>query len=105
MYAPSRTISYVLTLKGLGRSITYEVLEGGRTILGSQALRQSLELGTTLHFPVDSDERYMSLSISNEKRFGEDRKSTRLNSSHVANSYAVFCLKKKTNEKQSTRTC
>src|SRR5690625_6874776 len=29
----------------------------------------------------------------------EDRKSTRLNSSHVAISYAVFCLKKKTNKK------
>src|SRR6266496_3945101 len=27
---------------------------------------------------------------------GEDRKSTRLNSSHVEISYAVFCLKKKT---------
>src|SRR5690606_40663139 len=27
---------------------------------------------------------------------GEDRKSTRLNSSHVKISYAVFCLKKKT---------
>src|SRR5207249_11638361 len=27
----------------------------------------------------------------------EDRKSTRLNSSHVSISYAVFCLKKKTN--------
>src|SRR5690606_41978161 len=26
---------------------------------------------------------------------GEDRKSTRLNSSHVKRSYAVFCLKKK----------
>src|SRR5437660_4049000 len=26
---------------------------------------------------------------------GKDRKSTRLNSSHVAISYAVFCLKKK----------
>src|SRR5690625_6675845 len=26
-----------------------------------------------------------------------DRKSTRLNSSHVASSYAVFCLKKKRN--------
>src|SRR5437868_8952682 len=25
----------------------------------------------------------------------KDRKSTRLNSSHVSNSYAVFCLKKK----------
>src|SRR5439155_20372565 len=28
-------------------------------------------------------------------RHGRDRKSTRLNSSHVAISYAVFCLKKK----------
>src|SRR5437870_10365980 len=28
---------------------------------------------------------------------GADRKSTRLNSSHVAISYAVFCLKKKNN--------
>src|SRR5690625_5323904 len=31
-----------------------------------------------------------------------DRKSTRLNSSHVAISYAVFCLKKK--KKQTTRS-
>src|SRR5690625_6161251 len=31
----------------------------------------------------------------NEDRNEEDRKSTRLNSSHVAISYAVFCLKKK----------
>src|SRR5690625_2130447 len=30
-----------------------------------------------------------------------DRKSTRLNSSHVASSYAVFCLKKKTPTGQS----
>src|SRR5439155_7932886 len=30
-----------------------------------------------------------------EGRLREDRKSTRLNSSHVAISYAVFCLKKK----------
>src|SRR5438874_10636829 len=28
------------------------------------------------------------------QRLGEDRKSTRLNSSHVEISYAVFCLKK-----------
>src|SRR5690554_6956384 len=32
-----------------------------------------------------------------------DRKSTRLNSSHVRISYAVFCLKKKTN--RSTISC
>src|SRR5207253_10455482 len=30
-----------------------------------------------------------------ERRLQQDRKSTRLNSSHVAISYAVFCLKKK----------
>src|SRR5438876_9111801 len=30
---------------------------------------------------------------------GEDRKSTRLNSSHPSISYAVFCLKKKKNSK------
>src|SRR5207249_10639512 len=29
-----------------------------------------------------------------------DRKSTRLNSSHVSISYAVFCLKKKNNKKE-----
>src|SRR5690625_6729949 len=32
-------------------------------------------------------------------RPSQDRKSTRLNSSHVAISYAVFCLKKKKNKK------
>src|SRR5690625_5827916 len=31
--------------------------------------------------------------------FSSDRKSTRLNSSHVAISYAVFCLKKKIQKK------
>src|SRR4051794_41216468 len=34
-----------------------------------------------------------------------DRKSTRLNSSHPSISYAVFCLKKKKNAKQSTSSC
>src|SRR5690242_20918091 len=29
------------------------------------------------------------------RRYAEDRKSTRLNSSHMSISYAVFCLKKK----------
>src|ERR1039457_5251794 len=32
--------------------------------------------------------------------FRSDRKSTRLNSSHLVISYAVFCLKKKKNNKQ-----
>src|SRR5690242_20840833 len=32
------------------------------------------------------------------RRAGGDRKSTRLNSSHMSISYAVFCLKKKNNQ-------
>src|SRR5690554_7453286 len=39
-------------------------------------------------------------------QLGEDRKSTRLNSSHVRISYAVFCLKKKRKKqknKQNTK--
>src|ERR1039458_10423175 len=32
-----------------------------------------------------------------------DRKSTRLNSSHLGISYAVFCLKKKQNKEQQTQ--
>src|SRR5688572_31586660 len=35
---------------------------------------------------------------------GGDRKSTRLNSSHSQISYAVFCLKKKTNHEKDYRT-
>src|SRR2546426_11646462 len=35
---------------------------------------------------------------------GEDRKSTRLNSSHLVISYAVFCLKKKKKKKKSQVT-
>src|SRR6266700_4645880 len=35
------------------------------------------------------------LAIRDQERAGLDRKSTRLNSSHVKISYAVFCLKKK----------
>src|SRR5690625_6299762 len=38
----------------------------------------------------------------NALRKDADRKSTRLNSSHVAISYAVFCLKKKTTTRTDT---
>src|SRR5699024_12453746 len=37
------------------------------------------------------------IKLENGKKI-TDRKSTRLNSSHVSNSYAVFCLKKKNNK-------
>src|SRR5258708_26230037 len=42
------------------------------------------------------------MQITNNKNANEDRKSTRLNSSHQIISYAVFCLKKK-NKNKTTR--
>src|SRR5436853_7197585 len=45
---------------------------------------------------LDPHGEYGTLSeIANAEQFAEDRKSTRLNSSHLGISYAVFCLKKK----------
>src|SRR3989442_4829305 len=41
--------------------------------------------------------------IANGSQSFADRKSTRLNSSHVRISYAVFCLKKKETERRSVR--
>src|SRR5437588_8733417 len=38
-----------------------------------------------------------------EQRVERDRKSTRLNSSHTVISYAVFCLKKKTDDERFVR--
>src|SRR5690625_5376249 len=45
--------------------------------------------------PFVNDEAGVMVTVADE-----DRKSTRLNSSHVAISYAVFCLKKKTTKKK-----
>src|SRR5699024_11562332 len=51
-------------------------------------------------FSADRNNKELSMALSKDekaatlKEFG-DRKSTRLNSSHVSISYAVFCLKKK----------
>src|SRR5699024_12202641 len=48
----------------------------------------------------DQDKEIKKLEKSKEGK-AEDRKSTRLNSSHVSISYAVFCLKKKTTDQVS----
>src|SRR5256885_3315390 len=45
------------------------------------------------------------LEIADEARERIDRKSTRLNSSHLVISYAVFCLKKKKHTADRLRLC
>src|SRR5699024_11276975 len=46
--------------------------------------------------PLPLGGKQFRLRVESQQRRGEDRKSTRLNSSHVSISYAVFCLKTKT---------
>src|SRR3989442_8146177 len=54
------------------------------------ALRREVRLGAALpHFLGHAD------AVVRDLQHRPDRKSTRLNSSHVRISYAVFCLKKK----------
>src|SRR5262245_64654567 len=52
-----------------------------------------------------SDHRVAELPDTNQQRVRRigDRKSTRLNSSHLGISYAVFCLKKKKKKKTTIR--
>src|SRR5438874_6183468 len=47
---------------------------------------------------VDEERAVVVLVLFEEDKDYKDRKSTRLNSSHVEISYAVFCLKKKNNQ-------
>src|SRR5438045_4910815 len=59
-------------------------------VRGGLHVRDVLDLGTdTAHHAHDR--------LQEDRRLHQDRKSTRLNSSHLGISYAVFCLKKKNN--------
>src|SRR5699024_12533054 len=48
-----------------------------------------------LNDQVQKNDKIVSLLTNEQGLYDLDRKSTRLNSSHVSISYAVFCLKKK----------
>src|SRR5690606_40379872 len=58
----------------------------------------ALSLQVVLNNPASESNGYMRIYVD-----GADRKSTRLYSSHVKNSYAVFCLKKKTRSAHANR--
>src|SRR5437868_8878191 len=50
----------------------------------------------SVHFRRDGNGQQLLCRAQQDRANDRDRKSTRLNSSHVSISYAVFCLKKKT---------
>src|SRR3712207_7191288 len=74
----------------LFRSVGYSTRQPGGFSAVSQ--RRSTSRALRLIGPKTFSDFMMLLDIRNT-----DRKSTRLNSSHANISYAVFCLKKKTN--------
>src|SRR5690606_41434778 len=61
-------------------------------------VHQSLPQRGIMFFPAEQTEMRPQQSRRKVARHKRDRKSTRLNSSHVKISYAVFCLKKKTKQ-------
>src|SRR5438874_3038586 len=63
--------------------------------LGRQPDDRECRTGRLARQVDEHPHRRHAAALQREKRSDEDRKSTRLNSSHVEISYAVFCLKKK----------
>src|SRR5438309_8925335 len=61
-----------------------------------RAIQRGLHLGLGLHPPAVNGIAVPLEGAHNQDLILRDRKSTRLNSSHSSNSYAVFCLKKNT---------
>src|SRR2546428_8993534 len=62
---------------------------------GGAQVNKPLDGGTTVSRAEIEDFLYAEADLLDIKEVLEDRKSTRLNSSHDQISYAVFCLKKK----------
>src|SRR5690625_6982072 len=87
-YFYSLSIQEVLTTRPCGypAGCSRYVVPISVTISVTVSVTAALLLLTSMKYPVRSLQ---------ESKLAQDRKSTRLNSSHVAISYAGFCLKKK----------
>src|SRR5437868_13545103 len=79
------SLVFFLMIRRPPRSTLFPYTTLFRSLSGQFGLNRSRQVG---HFLVDRHRGILVL-------LARDRKSTRLNSSHVSISYAVFCLKKK----------
>src|SRR5690554_7794390 len=70
------------------------LLDGGVYKEGQLILEKSITLIGKNGATIDGQGQYETLTVQADHVTIQDRKSTRLNSSHVRISYAVFCLKK-----------
>src|SRR5699024_10555597 len=80
------TDSFDIIFEGLDKSIEMTI----------GAAEESLSETELMDLMTDIEELEVKADEKQKKLEEVDRKSTRLNSSHVSISYAVFCLKKKT---------
>src|SRR2546421_2842754 len=92
----SRLIFFFLMIRRPPRStlFPYTTLFRSAVDRGDHRLREALD--PPHHAVAEADEGIHAAAGERRAEVG-DRKSTRLNSSHDQISYAVFCLKKKTN--------
>src|SRR5262245_64698897 len=74
-------------------TIEYALRHGARLILASHLGRPKGKPNPRMSLKPVAER--LRMLLDRELARGEDRKSTRLNSSHLGISYAVFCLKKK----------
>src|SRR5690606_40472293 len=96
---PSHTLFPYTTLfrsRGPGHVESFRLLQSERQLRRRQRHHRvrRRSAGEVLGESGAADVRHRQLRAQ-ARRAPEDRKSTRLNSSHVKISYAVFCLKKK----------
>src|SRR5690625_6750666 len=94
----------IWALRALGSMSTYQPGEPttfSATSVSLSSCREGMYVfgSSTTNPPPRRDEACTSHGLT-DRALATDRKSTRLNSSHVAISYAVFCLKQKTSERR-----
>src|SRR5437773_9789584 len=98
LFPSRRSSDLAFTGMVLGLQIYYTLRKfGSEGVLGSVvALSMIRELGPVLAALMVTARAGSAMTAEiGIMRITEDRKSTRLNSSHITISYAVFCLKKK----------
>src|SRR5207253_6058944 len=95
----SRHLPYTTLFRSVGgftESLAQEVAPFGVKVCALEPGGMRTNWGVRANAPICPHSPWFEGTHLDAKR---DRKSTRLNSSHVAISYAVFCLKKKKNSR------
>src|SRR5690554_8029615 len=96
LLAPLRVVSFLIILRApISTLFPYTTLFRSCNYKKGHTLRKNLIVACKVGLQKGGQHK-IGQEPQNNLNSSADRKSTRLNSSHVRTSYAVFCLKKKT---------